>query len=138
MVWYTTGMEVVGAVIKNQSDEYLLQQRDENAPTFKHYWTLFGGRVEEGEKPAEALLRELDEELALTPRNILSFELTQTNTDRVGIVQYIYEIATDVQLDQLTLSEGEAMQYVPEATLFDRKFAFNIQEVLARSIKQNR
>jgi mutator protein MutT len=131
-------MEVVGAIIKNASNEYLLQQRDENAPTFKHEWTLFGGKVEEGEQPEEALLRELDEELRLDPQDIESITLVQTNTDENGTVQYVFEIITNVPIEALVLGEGEAMEYVPEASLFDRTYAFNIEAVLASYIKKNK
>jgi 8-oxo-dGTP diphosphatase len=130
-------MEVVGAIIRNQRDEYLLQQRDEKAPSFKHCWTFFGGRIEAGEQPEQALLRELKEELRLDPGHILSLELSQTNHDPNGTIQYIYLITTDVLLDKLTLQEGEAMAYIPEPVLFDREFAFNIKDVLERYIKKS-
>ena len=125
-------MEVVGAIIRNKRGEYLLQQRDEHAPSFKHHWTLFGGQVEEGEKPEEAMMRELDEELGFKVRDMLSVELVQTNTNEGGLVQYIFEIITEVELDDLTLGEGEAMEYVDEGVLFEREFAFNIKEVLEK------
>lgn len=131
-------MEVVGAIIMNESNEYLLQLRDDEAPTFKHHWTLFGGHVEEDEQPHEALLRELGEELRLDKDRIHSTELTQTNIDDNGTVQYIFEIGTNVPLSELVLGEGEAMEYVPEDVLFDRDFAFNIKNVLEQHVKRNK
>ena len=116
---YTFGMEVVGAIIRNASGEYLLQQRDENAPSFKHCWTLFGGLVEQGEEPEVAFLRELNEELDLDPKDIHSIKLIQTNKSEV--TQYIFEVTTSVLLDELTLHEGESMAYIPEGSLFDRE-----------------
>jgi len=129
-------MEVVGAIIKNTNNEYLLQQRDEHAPTFKHHWTLFGGQVEEGEKPEEALLRELEEEIELNPSAIESIELIQTNVNDNGVIQYIFEVTTNVLIEDLTLHEGETMMYIPEASLFNREFAFNIKDVFKKYIKR--
>lgn len=125
-------MKVVGAIIKNQKNEYLMQLRDDNAPSFKNTWTLFGGRVEEDEELEEALLRELDEELALPSDAIKSLRQVQVNLDDNGTEQYIYEVFTDVELDQLVLGEGAAMEYISEELLFDRDFAFNIEDVLKR------
>jgi|GEM_PF-718415 len=135
---YTLDMEVVGAIIRNTNKEYLLQQRDEHAPSFKHHWTLFGGQVEEGEEPKEALLRELKEEINLDPVIIESITLIQKNINDNGITQYIFELMTNVQIGDLSLSEGETMAYVGEDALFDREFAFNIKEVFEKYIKQNK
>ena len=131
-------MEVVGAIIKNTNNEYLLQQRDEHAPSFRHHWTLFGGQVEEDEIPEEALLRELEEEIELSPNAIESIELIQTNKNDNGVIQYIFEVTTNVPIKDLALHEGEAMVYVPEASLFEREFAFNIKEVFEKYIRQNK
>lgn len=124
---------VVGAIIKNPKNEYLLQLRDDRAPTFKNCWTLFGGHVEEGERPDEALLRELEEELSLKSEAIQSVKEVEINHGGIGDpAQYIYEVLTDVVLYELILCEGAAMEYVTEQSLFDREFAFNIEEVLRR------
>ena len=129
-------MEVVGAIIRNHGNEYLLQQRDEHAPSFKHRWTLFGGQVEKGENPTEALLRELKEEIDLDPDAIETIQLVQTNHEENGLIQYIFEITTNASIDKLTLGEGEAMAFVSEDSLFEREFAFNIKDVLEKYIKQ--
>jgi 8-oxo-dGTP diphosphatase len=123
-------MIVVGAIILNESGKFLLQQRDEHAPSFKNCWTLFGGRVELKETPKDALLRELDEELSLTAESILSIKQIQTNIDDIGTEQIIYELHMNVSLDQLTLNEGRDMRFVSVDQLFDRMFAFNIEQVL--------
>lgn len=128
-------MKVVGAILKNLNNEFLLQQRDEHAPSFKHHWTLFGGLVEQGEQPEAAVLRELKEEINLDPKAIQSLQLVQTNTQDNGILQYIFEIVINTPIDVLTLSEGEAMAFVTEGSLFERTFAFNIEEVLQSYLK---
>lgn len=122
--------QVVGAIIRNHKNEFLMQLRDDSVSQFKNCWTLFGGQVEKGEEPEEALLRELHEELNLSPDAIESMREMQVNKDTDGTVVRIYEIYISKAISQLTLGEGAAMEYVSEESLFDRKFAFNTEEVL--------
>ncbi|MGB4762327.1 MAG: NUDIX domain-containing protein [Candidatus Saccharimonas sp.] len=131
-------MKVVGAIIRNHAGEFLLQLRDDNAPTFKNCWTLFGGHVEDDESIEQALLRELDEEISLRLPSIESLRKVQTNLNDNGIEQYIYEVMTNVSASQLVLNEGAAMKYVTTNELFDRSFAFNIETVLRQYLKVSR
>jgi mutator protein MutT len=120
----------VGAIIVNKKGNYLLQKRDCLAPTYKHRWTLFGGKVKKDESPNNAILRELKEEISLKKNNILSIKKVQINYQKNNSKQIIFYIITDAKLPDLELSEGEKMQYIPPNNLFKRKFAFNIKEVL--------
>jgi 8-oxo-dGTP pyrophosphatase MutT (NUDIX family) len=56
------------ALITDQHGRYLLQLRDDK-PGILHpgAWGLFGGAIEPGESPAEAVERELIEEIGLLP-----------------------------------------------------------------------
>jgi 8-oxo-dGTP diphosphatase len=56
----------VAAILRKSHGEVLLQQRD-NTPglPFAGYWSLPGGKVEDGEMPDEAVHRELIEEIEL-------------------------------------------------------------------------
>jgi mutator protein MutT len=82
-------MQVVGAIIKNHEDEYLLQLRDDKAPTFKNKWTLFGGKVEDGELPEQALTRELEEELSVPDTAIESLRQVQINDQENGEIKVL-------------------------------------------------
>lgn len=53
-------IEVVAAIIKKE-DKYLATQRGYGE--FEGGWEFPGGKIEEGEKPEEALIREIKEEL---------------------------------------------------------------------------
>lgn len=50
-------------------DSSLLIQR--SRPPSQNLWTLPGGRREPGETPEECAIRELQEELGITPRNLV-------------------------------------------------------------------
>lgn len=58
--------EVVAALII-QSNRILLGRRAEQRVFYPGVWDLFGGHVEPGEPPEHTLVRELHEELGITP-----------------------------------------------------------------------
>lgn len=61
-------------IIKNKEGKLLLQHRDNNAPTDKNKWGMWGGGTEENETPVETAIRELKEELTIdVEENQLSF-----------------------------------------------------------------
>lgn len=61
-----THHEVVAALIV-QADRILLGQRSARRMVYPDVWDLFGGHVEPGERQIETLVRELQEELDITP-----------------------------------------------------------------------
>ena len=58
--------EVVAALIV-QSQRILLGQRSADRAFYPGVWDLFGGHVEPGEQHDQTLVRELQEELGMTP-----------------------------------------------------------------------
>lgn len=55
---------VVAAALMNEKDEVLLAERPEGKQLV-HHWEFPGGKVEAGELPEHALIRELKEELGI-------------------------------------------------------------------------
>jgi 8-oxo-dGTP diphosphatase len=60
-----TTLVVVAAALTNQADEILLQLRPEGR-SMAGLWEFPGGKVEPGESPESALVRELKEELGVS------------------------------------------------------------------------
>lgn len=58
-------VHVVGAIIENENDEIFCAQRSPNM-SLPNYWEFPGGKIEKGESPQEALVREIKEELNCT------------------------------------------------------------------------
>lgn len=53
----------VGCLVLSQHGQIVLQQRDEDCHSFPGCLATFGGGIENGETPMQALIRELKEEL---------------------------------------------------------------------------
>ena len=109
----------VTALLVDGEGKFLLQLRDDRPDIVNPgLWGSFGGRVEphetdEAETPDEALLRELEEELAWQPPH---FELytagayrSLPDEDDRGQLVYVYAAPVDVPLEKMTLGEGQAM-----------------------------
>lgn len=81
---------VVAAVFQNAKQEILLIQRPKNKP-MPGLWEFPGGKLEPGEKPEEALVRELREEIALTPITYtpLSFVSHSYDTFHIVLLPYL-------------------------------------------------
>lgn len=110
----------------------LLQQRDEKPGIHSPgYWTLWGGRVEEGETPDQAIRRELCEELELVDVPLAWWRVYERPwRDGTVIEQHIYIAPFDRPAERLNLHEGQALRYFSHAELGELPIAFIFDEVL--------
>lgn len=114
----------VAALIRLDDGRYLMQQRDDIQGIFyPGYWGLFGGAMEAGETPEQALVREVHEELAYEVKSPRYFTRIAFDFDFAGLGQldrffFLVDMAADA-LPGLRLGEGRA---------FD---AFTADEILA-------
>lgn len=105
---------VCGVILYSDDGRVLLQQRDDKSDIpFPAYWTFFGGAVEAGETPDEAIRRELLEELELeTPLTFWHDYVCPVRSTPGGITtrNYMYVGALTQPIETLTLREGQAMR----------------------------
>jgi 8-oxo-dGTP diphosphatase len=78
------------------------------------HWGCFGGSLEPGEKPFEALCRELKEELELQVRDAhlisrLDFDFGPLGLGKASRIYYLVELPVKT-LSGLVLHEGERME----------------------------
>jgi len=99
------------AIITNRRGELLLHLRDDLPNiAWPAHWSLLGGGCDPGEAPADAIVRELDEEAGLTADSLTElFEIT----DHRGSGQIITFFAASWDGDErrLPLSEGVKLQF---------------------------
>ena len=63
------GKRFASIFLYKKSGEFLLQHRTDDAPRNPGFWSIFGGGIEEGESPFEAVIREIKEELDYDLKN---------------------------------------------------------------------
>ena len=88
--------EVVAALIV-RSQRILLGQRSATRAFYPGVWDAFGGHVEPGEGHEQTLIRELQEELGITPTQwnyLETFSLSQPNKETDLLTIYLY-LVTD-------------------------------------------
>ena len=105
-----------------ENDTYLLQHRDD-VPWiwYPNHWGCFGGAIDPGEEPLEALHRELYEELELEFREAeyftrFDFDLTALGAGRYYRTYYVIKLS-EAERTRLVLHEGRAVQAFPGETV---------------------
>ena len=116
-------------IILFKENKFLLPLRD-NKPniTYPHYWGIFGGGVEKGETPQQAIVRELQEELGLKIENP---ELILKNKFK-GETRYTFKQEIK-DISGLQLNEGKEMRLFTKEEILNLK---NTVPYLKRLIKK--
>ncbi|XHU95846.1 MAG: NUDIX domain-containing protein [cyanobacterium endosymbiont of Rhopalodia gibba] len=100
----------VALAIVYQEDNFLLQLRDNiSMIAYPDHWGLFGGHIELGENPEQALKRELIEEINYKVPNPIEFRVY----NEPNITRYLYSSPLIVAIEQLVLQEGVDFGLVP-------------------------
>ena len=105
-------LRAVKAVICDRRGRVLLQKRDDNPDIFEPgHWGFFGGLVESGESPEQALARELREELGLEVDQP-GQELFRLDHGTFGILNIGFAVRYEGN-DEFRLGEGQAYGWFP-------------------------
>lgn len=102
-------------ILYTSSGRLLLQHRTPDAPRLPNYWAFFGGGIEPGEHPSDALKREVIEELSY---HVQDPYLLTTQMFRDGEDENTKYVFVERYEDQpLELGEGQAMGwFLPDET----------------------
>jgi 8-oxo-dGTP pyrophosphatase MutT (NUDIX family) len=101
----------VAALLVRADGRYVMQLRDAKPNIFyPDHWGCFGGAVDPGEKPEEALRRELQEELELdmpSAQEFTRFEFDFRSVGQSKTSRIYYEVAvSDQAFERFVLHEG--------------------------------
>lgn len=98
-------------ILYTSTGHILLQHRTDDAFRLPGYWAFFGGGIEQGENPTEALEREIREELSYlvqNPKLLLAQKVRDEENDNTK-----YVFVEQYQDQSLQLGEGQAMGWFP-------------------------
>ena len=111
-----SGNTVAGIVVFPDGRILLIKRK---TPVFKGYWALPGGRMDEGETPEEAVVREIKEETGLTVKIVEKIgEYDERGTQ--GGIEYDYH-ATCFHVSPLKGEIKPQQEEIETAKLFNSK-----------------
>jgi 8-oxo-dGTP diphosphatase len=126
-------MKKIAAIIfENDKGELLFYLRD-NKPgiPFPQHWDLFGGHIEDGETPEEALIREVKEELNYDLKDFKFFrEYKCLKGDAYPNIKYIFSGKFNMPVEEITLLEGEYPKYFTKKEIPGMKFANILKSIV--------
>ena len=118
-------IEIAQALLFDRDGKLLMYLRDDK-PTipFPNHWDLFGGHVEPGETPEQALCREVQEEIGVTLESWRLFHCYEClSGDAYPNRKFIYYAEIARCASELTLNEGQCLTAITAAQRCDYKFA---------------
>jgi mutator protein MutT len=121
-------LQVVAAIIEREGKILVGQRTPEQSYPFQ--WEFPGGKVEAGETPAQALVRELEEELAIRATSyteVERYEYTYPGKKPIELV-FLRVSAFDGEPQNLIFHE---MRWQPAAALHELEFLEGDRDFLA-------
>lgn len=110
----TKVIQVAVAILQKENGDFLLASRPQGKP-WAGWWEFPGGKIEQSELPEQALVRELQEELGITPTQIQpwlqkGFDYPATHDSPAKRVHLHFFFVTQWQ-GQLTPKEGQGLSW---------------------------
>lgn len=115
----------------NSKGKVLMQLRCEHDFLYPSCWTLPGGRVEKGESPELATVREVKEELGLDIHDFRLFRTVVENTPGEIVERHIFWGNISERAEDLKLGEGVDLKYFALKGILRIKVAFDLKPIIA-------
>jgi len=125
----------VGIILVNTENKVLLQLRSQDNHLYPDYWTLPGGKVEEGESLEQAIVREVREELGWNLRRCSLFRTIVLNDSDGMSERHIYWGKISEKAEDLRLGEGAALKYFSPKEVLELEVAFDLKPVIIGFLK---
>ena len=124
--------EIAMALLFDRFNRLLIYLRDDKPEIpFPNHWDFFGGHLEEGETPEEALVREVKEEIGVDLKHWVFFRCyICTEGDAYPNVKYLYWARIDKIAEELTLYEGQRLNAIAAEQRSELRLANILGQVL--------
>ena len=118
--------DAVAGLIVTEDGRYIMQLRDAIPDIFyPDHWGCFGGAVDEGENPVQALRRELLEELdfeVVNAKEFIRFDFDLTKLGQKKVYRIYYEIPVPAELyARFNLREGAQIKAFSGTEILNQK-----------------
>lgn len=98
---------------------------------FPNHWDFFGGHLEDGETPEQALVREVREEIGVDLKQWAFFKrYVCTEGDAYPNIKYMYWAKIDKIAEELTLHEGQQLISIAPEQRRELRFANILGQIL--------
>ena len=125
-----------GLIIENAVGEILLQLRDDKPGIeYPNCWGTFGGQIEEGETPQEAIVREIKEELDY---DVESPELYRIYSFDGYDIYMFSTINKKTTLDDFNVREGQRAGFFSREAAASIPCAFNCRKIVEDYFRRER
>ena len=123
-------------LLYDEEKRILLQHREENIKRLPGYWAFFGGRIEKGETPEQALVREVKEELDIELKDYQFFKKYECfEGDALKNIKYVYIGKINKGIDELELQEGQRLKFFKKEEIPQVKFANILKDIVMDYLK---
>ena len=123
---------VATCLLFDKNGKLLIYLRDDKSTIpFPNYWDLFGGIIEDGETPEQALVREIEEELGVKIKNFTKFrEYDCQIGDIKPNLKHVFYAKVNILPEELILCVGQRLTsiFLEERTRY--KFANILGKVI--------
>lgn len=122
-----------GLILENKEGKILLQLRDDKAEIpFPNMWGTFGGQIEEGETPLEAIKREILEELdycLINPEYFGNFKFEGYD------IHMFRKVDSNIDINNLVVREGQRGEFLSLEEVRKIPCAFNCRDIVEAYFK---
>lgn len=126
----------VAVLLVDHQQRVLLQHRDQHAPIGPGRWSTVGGAVEAGESPADAAVRELEEETALTGQELKLWFAGDlpANAGPGTTGWHVYAGPTSATDADIIVGEGLDIRFLPPAVIAELNLVASARTLMLRFV----